>query len=58
MKKTLIDIEGMVEVNVSHDEFRNEFYKWLENKEWWFEGVTNDVEESVDEVTEWRGFND
>lgn len=40
-----IEINGSIEVNVSHDEFLEEFYKWLESKDWSFFGMTEELKE-------------
>lgn len=40
MRKHWLEINGAVEIDVEHDEFLDEFYKWLESKDWSFAGVT------------------
>lgn len=45
-----ISIEGsIVNVDVTHDEFLDEFTKWLDSKDWGFMGYTNDTEEDAGE---------
>lgn len=45
MKKQWLDIEGSIEIDVSEDDFNNEFSEWLESKGWSFAGVTKPTEE-------------
>ena len=51
MKKTIeIKIDGCVEVDVSYDEFYNDFIEWLESKGWFFGGGIDEYKE----VKEWN----
>lgn len=43
--KQWIDINGSIQIDVSHDEFLEEFYQWLESKGWVFGGATGEQEE-------------
>ena len=45
MKDTILEIDGLLDVTVEHEEFLNEFYEWLDSKGWTFLGVTKELED-------------
>jgi hypothetical protein len=42
-RRAVIEINGCVETQLSHDEWLNDFIKWLESRHEFFGGGTNDV---------------
>lgn len=47
-----IKIDGLLDVTTSHDEFLEEFYIWLEGKNWTFFGHTKELTEDELEILE------
>lgn len=43
--KCLIEVNGVIETNVNHDEFYEKFIRFIENEGWSFGGITNELKE-------------
>jgi hypothetical protein len=48
-RRTVVEINGCVETQLSHDEWLNDFIKWLESRHEYFGGGTKDVTDEEDE---------
>jgi hypothetical protein len=40
-----IHIDGIVETDISHDEWLDQFIKWIEENGWTFGGITEEQED-------------
>ncbi len=45
-----IEISGVLEVDVSNDEFVDEFIDWIESKGWYYTGGTKEVDENGEDI--------